>query len=112
MKKIIPIIILLVSCNSYENKMNKLLSQKKQLEDSLSYDSQNVIKYERLVSRTISDRIVDTSVLKSFEARIAAAEKEDNLFRDSISYFKDRTMLHQESIKNIVYSIDSLAKLK
>jgi hypothetical protein len=71
-----------ISCNTYENKMNNLLSQKKLLEDSIKND-------------------IDKS--KNKYGRIPI---------DSLGNIIERNIVRNEELDKIIYSIDSLSKLK
>lgn len=76
------IFLFFFSCNTYENKMNKLLSEKKLIEDSIENDiakSQN--KYGRVSL-------------------------------DSLGNVLNRNVARQKKLDKIIYSIDSLSKLK
>jgi len=71
-----------ISCNTYESKMNNLLSQKKLIEDSIKND---------------------------------IAKSENNYGRipiDSLGIILNRNIARQEELNRLIYSIDSLSKLK
>jgi hypothetical protein len=75
-------ILFSISCNTYENKMNNLLSQKKLLEDSIKND-------------------IDKS-----------KNKYGGVPWDSLENVLMRNISRQEKLDKIIYSIDSLSKLK
>jgi len=76
------LVFLIVSCNTYENKMNSLLSKKKLLEDSITND---IAKSENKYGR---------------------------ISLDSIMKIVNRNKARQEELDRVIYSIDSLSKLK
>ncbi len=86
--------------------MHGFLSQKKQLEDSLS---SNIINLNRINAFMNADMTPDsTYTLNKFSEQ----QIQFKLRNDSVSNFESRIKIQGEAIKKVIYSIDSLSKLR
>ena len=98
---IISIILLFISCNSYNKEMNKLLSEKKDIEIMIdTVDQQN----QRFRLITGYDEMDDSLALNTQYPHPELV--------DSIYYLKLEKNFLEDRLKEVSYSIDSLQKLK
>lgn len=101
MKKYLLLSIVFASCNTYNNKMNDLLQNKKRIETLL--DS-NHVRDQRFRDLTGYNEIYDS-------ISIGATYPHSELV-DSIWNMKSENKILDDELKNTQYSIDSLQKLK
>lgn len=94
-------IILLVGCNSYNKKMTRLLSEKKDIEIRIDTINQQDHRF-RLI--TGYDEIDDSLGLNK--------QYPSSELVDSIDYLKLEKTFLENKLKEVSYSIDSLQKLK
>jgi hypothetical protein len=113
MKKIsLLIAIAIFSCNSYNSKMNNLLSLKKQTEDSIETNIKKSYEFKAILDKAISDRTESIYLGKSFNEKVEIAKVEDEKIWQKVYSINLRIKHFQEKLPQIVYSIDSLIKLK
>ena len=98
---IISIILLFVGCNSYNKKMNRLLSEKKDIEIMIDTINQQDHRF-RLI--TGYDEMDDSLGLNK--------QYPNSELVDSIDYLKLEKTFLENKLKEVSYSIDSLQKLK
>ena len=98
---IISIILVFVGCNSYNKKMNRFLSEKKDIEIMLDTINQQDHRF-RLI--TGYDEMDDSLALNT--------QYPHSELVDSIYYLKLERNFLEVRLKEISYSIDSLQKLK
>ena len=103
---------LVLSCNSYNSRMNSLLSEKKQLEDSIETNVKKSYEFKKILDKAISDRTESIYLGKSFNEKVEIAKVEDEKIWQNVYSTNLRIKYFQEKLPQIVYSIDSLAKLK
>ena len=112
---LVLIIIILVSCNTYNDKMNNLLQAKADLESKLTASDSLGELYN-----TERNKIRDASKLSSYkslseyliQARLIRNSPEHKRISDSVSKYVKISSIYQIQLKKVVYSIDSLSKLK
>lgn len=99
---LIPIVSIIgLSCNSYNDKMNKFLSEKKQIENRIDSNQQ---KDKRFRDVTGYNEMDDSLALhKTYPSPELV---------DSINYIKDDNEFLKTRLDKVNYSIDSLQKLK
>ena len=113
MKKIsFLIVIAIFSCNSYNSKMNNLLYLKKQTEDSIETNVKKSYEFKAILDKAISDRTESIYLGKSFNEKVEIAKVEDEKIWQKVYSINLRIKYFQEKLPQIVYSIDSLTKLK
>ncbi len=103
---------IMLSCNSYNSKMNSLLSEKKQLEDSIETNVKKSYEFKAIIDKAISDRTESIYLGKSFNEKVEIAKVEDEKIWQKVYSINLRIKHFQEKLPQIVYSIDSLTKLK
>lgn len=104
--------MLMLSCNSNNSKMNSLLSEKKQLEDSIETNVNKSYEFKKILDKAISDRTESIYIGKSFDEKVEIAKIEDEKIWQNVYSTNLRIKHFQEKLHQILYSIDSLTKLK
>jgi hypothetical protein len=108
---LIAISIILLGCDTYNSKMNNLLTIKKQIEDSIELNIKQSYEYKKIIDRPISDRTESIYVGKTFEEKFKIAKVEDEKIWEKIYPTNLRIQELRERYPKILYSIDSLLKL-
>lgn len=133
------IAIILISCNTYNDKMNRFLNLKSTLEKKLDSAEQNENLYNRKAEsmflnldgsikgeppppppsskENIEKGEFDEYSTKNIERiqrlnRMALESNEYKMYIDSASNYRSLKFYHELELKKINYSIDSLSKLK
>jgi hypothetical protein len=117
---LVLIVLILVSCNTYNDKMNGLLQKKSELEsqykvaDSISAD---FITKNRKAINDINEKYQGQEILKVFDkwTKEINLKTESSIYKsnsDSAVIYAKNSKILLNQLKSIEYSIDSLSKLK
>ena len=135
---LLGITILIVSCNTYNDKMNRLLNMKSTVEYQLESAIQNEVLYDRKAESLFlnldgtikgepppppsSKLDIEKTEFNEYSSKniekiqklnkIAFESKEYKMYIDSVVKYATLKFYNESELKKINYSIDSLSKLK
>ena len=131
-------VILLISCNTYNDKMNRFLNIKSTVEKKLEFAVQNENLYNRKAESLLlnldgtikgepppppsSKQDIEKTDFNEYSSKniekiqklnkLALESNEYKMYMDSVSKYALLKLFKQSELKKINYSIDSLSKLK
>lgn len=113
--------ISLISCNSYNDKMNALLSKQSELEGVIKITDSIIMSYVKkridvvdgsTTTKEEMERTAQFAVTPPVRILKKYRSKEYKMYSDSIKKYEFLRLEFKESSKQVNYSIDSLSKLK
>ena len=102
----------LYSCNTYNSKMNTLLETKKLIEDSIEIHLKESYDLKAILEKSITDRTDSVYSGKTFDEKVLIAKTEDEKVWQKVYSTNLKIKFLNERMPKILYSIDSLSKLK
>jgi len=110
----------LMSCNSYNDRMNELLQQKSKIDNILKESDSLSVSYARKSQLVLDGNPFDSTgklITNKLSTSVGDYEKRVNsieykMYSDSIHKYDSISYYNRKFLEQIQYSIDSLSKLK